>query len=119
MGLNLRRLSAYAKHYDDGSFRQKLRGVAKALGRVVLEKLLILFYVLKDRDTPWKSKLIVAGALGYFIMPADLIPDWIPVAGFTDDATAIGAAIAAVAPHIKQEHKELAKKQAARWLGGP
>lgn len=60
--------------------------------------------------------MIVASALGYFILPLDLIPDWILGGGFTDDAAAIAAAIAAVSAHIKPAHKERAKAKAAHWL---
>lgn len=48
---------------------------------------------LKDENTPGKHKMIIIGALGYFILPVDLIPDFIPVAGFTDDAAALIACL--------------------------
>lgn len=37
------------------------------------------------RNISWKSMLIVLGAIIYFLNPIDLIPDMIPVLGFTDD----------------------------------
>ena len=104
------------QYYDYKSFRQKLALSAKAVGRMVVEKLLILFFVLKDADTPLRAKMIVASALGYFILPLDLVPDWLLGVGFSDDAAAVAAAIAAVSAHIKPSHKERAKAKAAHWL---
>lgn len=109
-------LDNYSQHYDDHSLKRKLARTAKSLARVVLEQLLVLFHVMKDRDTPLRAKMIVASALGYFILPLDFIPDWIIGAGYTDDAAAIAAALAAVGAHIKPEHKTKAKAQAERWL---
>ena len=109
----------YSQHYNEDSFKLKLARSAKAVGRVVLENLLILFFVLKDGDTPLRAKMIVVSVLGYFILPLDLIPDWILGGGFTDDAAAIAAAIGAVSAHIKPEHKDQAKAKAAQWLGVP
>lgn len=41
------------------------------------------------RHIPWKSLLMIIGALIYFLMPIDLIPDIIPVAGLADDISII------------------------------
>lgn len=39
---------------------------------------------------PWGSIVLIVVAIIYFVSPFDLIPDWIPVAGFIDDAAVIG-----------------------------
>lgn len=41
------------------------------------------------RQIPWKSLLMIIGSLIYFMMPLDLIPDFIPVTGFADDISII------------------------------
>lgn len=41
------------------------------------------------RQLPWKSLLMILGALIYFMMPLDLIPDFIPVTGLADDISII------------------------------
>ena len=66
----------------DGCDHQR---VALVAGRKTLLSSLILFYCLKDRDTPTWAKGVIVGALGYLILPADLIPDILPGAGYGDE----------------------------------
>jgi len=94
-----------------------LKKVAASAGRKTLLSALILFYCLKDRDTPTWAKGVIIGALGYLILPVDLIPDIIPGAGYGDDWGAIVAALATVAAYIKDDHKAKAQAQVARLFG--
>jgi uncharacterized membrane protein YkvA (DUF1232 family) len=96
-----------------------LKKVAAKTGRKTLLASLTLFYCLKDRDTPAWAKGVIVGALGYLVMPADLIPDILPGAGYGDDWGAIVAALATVATYIKDEHKAKAQAQVARFLRSP
>lgn len=87
----------------------KIVSTAKKAGSKVIYGVLLLYYVLKAKETPKGDKLKIIGALGYFILPLDLIPDWIPVAGYTDDLAAITWAIYSVAKNITPEVKRQAK----------
>jgi uncharacterized membrane protein YkvA (DUF1232 family) len=108
-----------AAHWYSGPRLWRTLGkVAVAAGRKTLFTALILFYCLKDRDTPTWAKGVIVGALGYLIMPADLIPDILPGAGYGDDWGAIVAALGTVAAYIKDEHKTRARQQVDRLLGG-
>jgi uncharacterized membrane protein YkvA (DUF1232 family) len=66
---------------------------------------------LKDPDTPMAAKGLIYGALGYFIMPLDAIPDITPIVGFSDDLTALATAITMVAMSIKDKHREEAEEK--------
>jgi uncharacterized membrane protein YkvA (DUF1232 family) len=63
-----------------------------------------------DPTTPSRVKILVVGALAYFVMPIDGIPDFLPLVGFTDDAAVIAATIAAIRAHMKDEHWERARE---------
>jgi len=121
----MKRLSVPPSHpsaahwYSGPRLWRSLRKVAVAAGRKTLLTALILFYCLKDRDTPTWAKGVIVGALGYLIMPADLIPDILPGAGYGDDWGAIVAALGTVAAYIKDEHKTRAREQVDRLLGSP
>ncbi|MEX2408312.1 MAG: YkvA family protein [Rhodovibrionaceae bacterium] len=85
--------------------------VKRTLGQVpFLEDAVASYYVARDPKTPFQTKAILFGALGYFILPADVIPDIIALAGFTDDAAVLYAAIKAVTPHIKEPHRAKARE---------
>ena len=64
---------------------------------------------------PLKTKMVIYGALGYFISPIDVIPDFIPVVGFTDDIGVLAAAVAA--SYIDAEAKAKADAKLAGWFG--
>jgi uncharacterized membrane protein YkvA (DUF1232 family) len=95
-------------------FWPKLRGVAVRLPFV--EDLLAAYYCAFDRQTPRHVQVALIGALAYFILPFDFIPDMLPVIGFTDDAAVLATAIKLVANHIKPEHRDAAKRAIARGL---
>jgi uncharacterized membrane protein YkvA (DUF1232 family) len=94
-----------------------LSRAAVSAGRKTLLTALTLFYCLQDRDTQTWAKGVIVGALGYLVLPADLIPDIIPGAGYGDDWGALVAALATVAAYIKDEHKSKASSQVERLLG--
>ena len=60
---------------------------------------------------------MLLGALAYFVLPADVIPDVLPVIGYTDDAAVLAAAIKLVASHITPDHREAAQRTLARLRG--
>ena len=73
-----------------------------------------------DRATPTHVKAALVGALAYFVLPFDGIPDVLPFLGYTDDAAILATAIKLVAGHIRPEHRNAAREALARGLGdGP
>jgi uncharacterized membrane protein YkvA (DUF1232 family) len=106
----------YAIAFTEKSFWEKVAHVAKAAGREIIEKALIMYYAATDKDTPVWAKTVLISALGYFICPIDAIPDVIPVGGYADDAGVIVAALSMVVAHIKPEHKELANNKVDEWF---
>ncbi len=88
-------------------FWDKLR---KTLGRVpFVEDALAAYYCATDGKTPIYVKAVLMGALAYFIVPIDVIPDFIPGLGFTDDAAILAAAISAVRSALRPEHFDAAR----------
>src|ERR1700722_4083406 len=81
------------------------------------EDLLAAYYCAFDRQTPLHVKAVLLGAIAYFILPTDLIPDYIPVIGYMDDAAVLAGAIKIVNSHIKPEHREAARRTLERMRG--
>lgn len=78
-----------------------------------IEEVVALYYAMLDPKTPAKPRLIIIGALAYFVSPVDLVPDFILGLGFLDDASILLAALAAVRSSIRDEHREAARRALA------
>ncbi len=68
------------------------------------------YYCATDKETSLGVKATLVGALAYFIMPVDLIPDVIAIAGFTDDAAVLAMALASVRGAVKPTHETKARE---------
>jgi len=112
-----KRIKGYGKEYSDESFWDKVKTVGKKAGVKVVYAALLLFYTLKDADVPPWAKSVIIGALAYFIVPVDLLPDFIPVVGFTDDFGTLIAAIAVVAKLINDDTRGKARAKLVSWFG--
>lgn len=95
------------KNFDKfiGLFGSKLR---------FLRPLFALYFAAMDPNTPAWAKALIIGVIGYVILPVDLIPDMIPVAGFADDAIAVTFMIGQAANIITQEHFQKADEAISR-----
>jgi uncharacterized membrane protein YkvA (DUF1232 family) len=95
-------------------FWGKARRVAARLP--FAEDLLAAYYCAFDRDTPRHVQVALVGALAYFILPFDFIPDMLPLIGYTDDAAVLATALRLVASHITPQHRQAAQRALARNL---
>lgn len=105
------------KHYSEEGLWDKLKSVGKKAGLKVIYLVLVLYYTVSADSTPVTKKSIIYGALGYFILPIDLVPDAIPVVGFSDDLTALVACVAAVSMCITPAIKAQAEAKLKKWFG--
>jgi len=89
----------YGTYYSENKFWQKVQRVAKKVGATVIRPVFQLYYLLHDKDVSLQHK-----ALGYFILPFDLIPEGLlPVIGFTDDVAVMGLVLKIVKDSITPE----------------
>lgn len=99
------------------AFWPKLRKVASSLP--FAEDLLAAYYCAFDRETPRHVQASLIGAIGYFVLPFDAIPDVLPLFGFSDDAAVLAGVIRLVMAHITPAHREAARHTLARGLNPP
>lgn len=109
----------YKKEYNEKNFLDKLKKVLKIIGVKGVYMLLILYNTLQRKDIPPKEKSIIIGALGYFLLPLDALPDITPIVGYSDDIFALGMAILKVMPYIDDEMKEKSREQIIKWFKIP
>ncbi len=103
-------------NFDENSFWAKVAGYAKVAGHELVEKALWLYYAAQRPETPIWAKTMVFGALTYFVMPVDAIPDMLPGVGYTDDLGVLAMAVATLAAYINQDVKVLASRKMADWF---
>jgi uncharacterized membrane protein YkvA (DUF1232 family) len=103
--------------FDDSSFWAKVKNFAKAAGREVIEKALWLYFAAQRPETPAWAKTAIYGALAYFVLPLDAIPDFLPVVGYSDDLAALAGALATVSMHVTDDVKAQADEKMTAWFG--
>ncbi len=106
----------YQENYSESKLQRKLTSVARWAGAKVVYAVLLLYYVLRNPNVSMADKSKIYGALGYFILPTDIILDFIPLAGYSDDMAAIMWAIHTVRRNITPEIKSQAKEKLGEWF---
>lgn len=110
-------IEKYQDKFSESDLLKKIGKAARKAGIKVIYLVLILYYVLKNPNVTKADKGKIYGALGYFILPVDLIPDFVPVAGYTDDLAALVWALHAVIKNVTPEIKRQAKDKLHKWFG--
>ena len=110
-------IESYQSNYSESGLWKKVKSVAKKAGIKTIYMVLLLHYVLKSPDVSLEDKAKIYGALGYFILPIDLIPDFIPAVGYSDDVAALAFALHAVWKNVTPEIKEQAQRKLREWFG--
>jgi len=109
-------MRADPRNFSPGRFWKKLTPNPRRLGQAVVEKALYLYYALQNPATPKWARRVVIGALGYFVLPLDAIPDLAPLIGYTDDMAVMAAALATVSFYITPDVKAQAHRKMASWF---
>lgn len=105
------------QHYSNKGFLTKFKGVGSKLGVKGAEAAATLYVALKSPDMPRTNKLIMAGALGYFIMPFDVVADLLPLVGLSDDVFVMTMALTKVFMSITDDMKDEARELVAEKFG--
>ncbi|MCB8819084.1 YkvA family protein [Microvirga rosea] len=96
---------------DEGVARKFWAKLKRVGGKIPFaEDLVAAFYCATDSGTPKRVRLILMGAIAYFILPTDAVSDFLPLLGFADDAAVLAAAITQVAGSITEEHRAKARQ---------
>ena len=114
---SLQNVEKYEKNYSNDNFWDKMKREACKAGGTVVYVALQLYYLMTSRDVPIKDKTLIIGALGYLILPTDLIPDLMPAIGYSDDLTALIAVFNLVKRNINDDIRFRAREKTKELLG--
>ena len=97
---------------DENIFKKVLLKAGRTLAMPALEA----FEMILDPSTPPQARVSLIAALTYLIMPIDLMPDFIPVAGFSDDLVALTAVISLWNKHMSPSIRNRARQKLDEWV---
>jgi uncharacterized membrane protein YkvA (DUF1232 family) len=106
----------YYNLYSEEKFWAKIKQHIAVIGKKILERAFILYYLYQDKNIPDINNISIYSALGYLILPIDAIPDIMPLIGYSDDATVLLATIKLMSKYITKEHKIKAKNKVEELL---
>lgn len=109
------KLQKYEKEYSESGLWDKIGAVAKKAGSKVIYCVLLLYYALQSPNVSITDKAKIVGALGYFILPIDMIPDFMIPLGYGDDLAVLLYLIHSLS-YIDNGVKESAKKKLKEWF---
>ncbi|WP_174616071.1 YkvA family protein [Virgibacillus ihumii] len=105
------------KHFSENKYVAKLFKYAKKMGVKISYYSLLLFYGFKSPNTPKSTKVTIAGALGYLVLPIDVVPDFIPLIGFADDTMVMIYALYKIKAYIDESIKQQAHERMKKIFG--
>ncbi|BAI62155.1 conserved hypothetical protein [Methanocella paludicola SANAE] len=111
------KIIGYEKNYSETSFWNKIRKYGRIAGSKVVYQALLLYYAATKATTPLQVKLFIFGALGYFILPVDVLPDVIAGLGYTDDVAVILGVIKSCHAYNDEECKIKASSKLKEIFG--
>ncbi len=101
----------YKKYYNENRLSEKIFSAIGKVSSKALYYVFLLMLLVSDKKIPKKVRLVFMAALGYFILPSDVIADVLPVLGFADDVAFLSYAISSAAQYITPELEEKAKEK--------
>lgn len=83
----------------------------KLIGKVpFVSDVVAAYFAARDDDTPMRAKATLMAAVAYFVLPVDMVPDFLVGLGFADDATVLATAMAVMGSHVKEKHRGMARR---------
>ena len=110
------KIESFGSEYSEQGLKEKLAKIARKAGIKMAYAVLVAFYAVQSDTLSFKEKARLYGALGYFILPVDLIPDAILGMGYSDDLAALVYVLHTVSSNITSEVKQRAREKLCSWF---
>ena len=112
------KLENFRSEYSEQGLRDKLTRIARKAGAKVVYAVLVAYYAVQSDALSFSDKAKLYGALGYFILPVDLIPDTILAMGYTDDMAALLYVLRTVSTNPRDKAQSRAETARVVWQRG-
>jgi len=95
----------------------RINEYARKAGRVTTRPVLLLYYVMKSKDTPRKDKLLILSTLSYLVLPIDILDaKRLPIIGWLDEITSMAVAVQRMSKYITPEMEAKADSILDQWF---
>jgi uncharacterized membrane protein YkvA (DUF1232 family) len=101
--------------FSDKNFKSFMHKFGAKMTKSLVFTATLTYCVITDEKTPKADVLLLAGSIAYFLLPVDLIPDAILIAGWTDDIVVLKEALKRVAKSIRPNHYLQARTLISEW----
>jgi uncharacterized membrane protein YkvA (DUF1232 family) len=112
----IKNIKQYIEHYDESELFSMLKVAGKKIGSQVVLYVLIMVTLISDSRIPMKVRIVFMAAIGYLILPTDLVADILPIIGFTDDIAFLTYVVSNASEYITPEVKDRAKVKMGKWI---
>jgi uncharacterized membrane protein YkvA (DUF1232 family) len=109
-------IEQYGSRYSESGLVAKLTRATRWAGAKIIYAVLLLYYVLRSEAVSLADKSKIYGALGYFILPTDMVLDFIPMVGYSDDMAALMWAIHAIKKNLTPEIRTQARTKLSELI---
>lgn len=90
---------------------------SRKAGRIATRPILLMWYVMRSKDTPRADKWAIFGSLAYLILPIDILDaKRLPIIGWLDEVTSLAMLVQKMSKHITPEIESLADEQLDKWF---
>ena len=94
----------------------KIGEYTQKAGKVTTRPVLLLFFVLMSKETPWKDKIMILSTLSYLVLPIDIIDaKRLPVIGWSDEIASLSVAYQKVCKYITPEMEKKVDAILDKW----
>ncbi|WP_297072269.1 YkvA family protein [uncultured Duncaniella sp.] len=109
-------INRFKDAYDHTALMDKLKKYGRKAGLKVVYGVLILYYASLDKSISFKDRMMIMAALGYFVVPLDIIPDAL-FGGFVDDMAALTFVLKTVWHNLTPSVFDRARTKLEEWFG--
>lgn len=90
---------------------------SRKAGRTATRPVLLMWYVMRSKETPRRDKWAIFGALAYLVLPIDILDaKRLPIIGWLDEVTSLAVLVRKMSKYITPELEACADKQLDRWF---
>lgn len=102
---------------NHSSLWDKICEWARKTGRVTTRPVLLMYFVMTSKDTPWKDKATIFTAISYLVLPIDLISaNRLPIIGWIDEATSLVVTIQKMQKYVTPDMQRKADDVLDKWF---